>query len=218
MIGEHLHLDVPGPGQQRLAEHGPVAERGLRLAAAPTRSPPARSPAACTARMPRPPPPADALTSTGNLVTEPGIEFGQDRHAGCPQARLRASILSAIASHGLGRRADPGQAGVQHLPGERRVLGKEPVAGMHRIGPGGERGRDDRGAVQVGLRRTGAGQPDGQIGLGDVRRAGVRIGEHRHRADPSRTAGPEDPAGDLAPVGDKQGADHGTPLHILKTP
>ncbi len=32
LVGDHLHLDVAGAGQQRLAENRAVAERGLRLA------------------------------------------------------------------------------------------------------------------------------------------------------------------------------------------
>ncbi len=83
---------------------------------------------------------------------------------------------------------------------------------MHRIRARGERGGDDRLGVQVGLRRTGAWQPDRRVGVRDVRRPSVGVGEDRHRADPGRAAGTEDPAGDLAAVGDEQGADHGTPF------
>ncbi len=63
------------------------------------------------------------------------------------------------------------------------------------------------GAVQVRLRRAGPGQPDRGIGLGGVRRRRVGIGEHRHAADAGLPAGAEDPAGDLAPVGDQQPGD-----------
>ena len=85
---------------------------------------------------------------------------------------------------------------------------------MHRIGPGGERGFDERGAVEVSLRRAGAGQPDGQFRLGHMRGADIWIREDGHRADPSLTAGAENPPGDLAPVGHKQSVDLSHGAHI----
>ena len=49
---------------------------------------------------------------------------------------------------------------------------------------------------------------DGEVGLGDVRRAGVGVGEDRDGAQAHRAGGGEDAAGDLAAVGDEQAGDH----------
>ena len=54
------------------------------------------------------------------------------------------------------------------------------------------------------------------VGLGHERQPRVGVGVDRHRLDAEAPAGGEDPAGDLAAVGDEQSVDH--PAHILKTP
>ena len=65
LVGEHLDLDVVAGGQVALAEHRRIAERRLGLpAAASTWA--GSSDSSRTTRMPLPPPPADALISTGS--------------------------------------------------------------------------------------------------------------------------------------------------------
>ena len=64
-IGQHLHLDMAGPGDIALQQQRPVAEGCGRPRAPRPRAPSAKSSARSTMRMPRPPPPAEALTSTG---------------------------------------------------------------------------------------------------------------------------------------------------------
>ena len=54
-----------------------------------------------------------------------------------------------------------------------------------------------------------AGEPDADVGLADVRQAGIGVGVHRHGLDAERAAGPEDARGDLGPVGDQKPVDHG---------
>ena len=63
-VRNDLDLDVAGPGHQPLEEHGVIAEGlpGLGLGRTSAAS---RSSALSTRRMPRPPPPADALIITG---------------------------------------------------------------------------------------------------------------------------------------------------------
>ena len=63
-VGEHLDLDVARALEVALDQHPGVAERRLpsRRAAS---SAPSSSPAARTARMPLPPPPATALIMSG---------------------------------------------------------------------------------------------------------------------------------------------------------
>ena len=61
-----------------------VAEGRAGLGRGPSAARPPCSARRCTARMPRPPPPADAFTSSGKSasVTSAGVEVGQHRHAG----------------------------------------------------------------------------------------------------------------------------------------
>ena len=64
-VAEQLRLDVARPLEIALAEHRAVAERRLGLALRPLRARrPARR-AERTTRIPRPPPPAAALTTSG---------------------------------------------------------------------------------------------------------------------------------------------------------
>ena len=72
-----------------------------------------------TTRMPRPPPPADALISTGSCaaVTVSGIEFVEHRHPGGGHQLLGLDLRAHRLDRG-DRRADPGQPGVLH--GARR--------------------------------------------------------------------------------------------------
>ena len=64
-VADDLHLDVPAVLDVRLAEDGRVAERARRLVARELDGASRARPASRTTRMPRPPPPLLALTSTG---------------------------------------------------------------------------------------------------------------------------------------------------------
>ena len=64
-IPKHLHFDVARAGEILFNQNLIVTERGLRLAFGARRAPRASSPGASTSRIPRPPPPAEALISTG---------------------------------------------------------------------------------------------------------------------------------------------------------
>ena len=64
-VGEQLDLDVARSLDVSLAEDGAVAERGLGLAARRRDARPPALPGTRTIRIPRPPPPAAAFTSSG---------------------------------------------------------------------------------------------------------------------------------------------------------
>ena len=66
-VGQDLHLDVARVDHRLLEEHRRVAERRLRLAAGGLDRPRRSSAGSATRRMPRPPPPATALTNSGNV-------------------------------------------------------------------------------------------------------------------------------------------------------
>ena len=213
-VGHDLHLNVVAGGQVALAEHGRVAERGLRFALGRgdfgwQRRQFANHPhAAATAARRR----LDQHRQLG-FGDRVGVEFVEHRYSGGRHQLLRLD-LGAHRAHRVHRRPDPSQAGLLHGGRELGVLREESVAGVHRVGSGGARGRDDGLGVQivVGLR-----QPHPGVGLGDVRRGGVRVGVDGDGAQAQPPAGGEHPPGDLAAVGNQHSSDsHG--VHIRKTP
>ena len=109
--------------------------------------------------------------------------------------------LVAQPGHRLRGRSDERQAGLGHRSGEPGVLGQEPVARVDHRGPAAVGDLDDPGDVQVRLGRGGRSQQVGVVGDLDVERAAVGLRVHGHRGDVHLPARPQDPAGDLAPVG-----------------
>ena len=63
-VAEHLHLDMAGAGDEFLQIEAAVAERGFRFGARLIEGG-LEALVVSTTRMPRPPPPADALIITG---------------------------------------------------------------------------------------------------------------------------------------------------------
>src|SRR3984885_11210035 len=159
-----------------------------------------------TTRIPRPPPPEDAFTSTGNwsAVTVSGSSSSS---TGTPAAAIifLDSLFEPIA-----RTASAGWP----RSGDLGVLGEESVAGVHRVRAGrGSRGDDGVGVEVV----VGLGQPDPGIGLGDMRRVGIRVGINRDGAQAQIAARREHPPGDLAAIGNQYSSDRHL-HHIRKTP
>ncbi len=169
--------------------------------------------------MPRPPPPADALISSGRSDSL-AVSTSSDLSTGTPADSISffAATFDPIASIDAGIRSDPAEPGVDDGASELGVLGEEAVAGMDRVGASLQRRRDDEVDAQVGLRRGGAGQSHGDVGLADVGQCGIGVGVDGDGLDPESAAGPEDPAGDLGPVGDEESLDGHGVIHILKTP
>ena len=114
---------------------------------------PGRSASERTIRMPRPPPPADAFTSSGRSASVGSAGRLEDRHAGRPHQLLGADLRAHRVDR-LRRRADPGQSRRLDGPGEVGVLGQEPVAGVDRVGAGRLRGGQHGVDVEVGLGRA----------------------------------------------------------------
>ncbi len=162
---EYLNLDVPGTGdialeQDRGAAEEPLGARARRLEARTQRL-----------RV-RGDGHADAATARRRLdhdrVADPlglgdrviGVAYWlcgaeRDGHAGLGHQVAGADLVAHLLDR-LGRRADPRQASVDDLPGERGVLGQEPVSGMDRLRPGLRGGREDR------LVRSGSSWPPAQ--------------------------------------------------------
>ena len=103
----------------------------------------------------------DRLHAIGPIDRDRVERPRHDRDAG----RLRRPAGRQLVTQCLdriGSRSDEDQPGVDRGARERRLLRQEPVAGMDRLGPGLQRGRDDRSTAEVtlpagaGPRRTAA--------------------------------------------------------------
>ena len=103
---------------------------------------------------------------------------------------------------------DEGEAGAGCALGESGVLGKEAVAGMHRLRAGAPRGLDQRVDVEIAGLRARRADAHALVGLADMTRARIGLGMHGDDAKPHAPGGPGDAAGDLAPIGDQQPPEH----------
>ena len=105
---------------------------------------------------------------------------------GTPALRISslARILEPIASIDAGGGTDPGQRGVEYGPGELGALRQEAVARVHRVGPGPPRGVEQQVDAQVGVGRSVAGEPYGDVRLAHEGQAGVGVRVHSDGLDP----------------------------------
>ncbi len=119
----------------------------------------------------------------------------------------------------LGRGADEGEARLPHRAGEFGVLGQKAVAGMDRLRAGLLRRAQDLFRVEIAVADRAGADLDRLVGHAHMRGARVRRRVNRHAAQAHRAQGTDDPAGDLAPVGDQDGVEmHRRPLQNLCTP
>ncbi len=216
-VGEDLDLDVAGARDVAFHQHAGIAERGgtfllgggqragevvdvLNHAhAAPTAS-------------------GDGLDDDGEADFPGGgsekgriligaVIAGQQRNAGTFHQRLGRSLRSHGA-HGGGRGADEDNAGCIAGFDEFRVLRQEAVAGMDGFRTGAFRGVDDAGDVEVAIARRGRADGDGAISRRNVHGGGVGLGIDGDGFDAHAPRGARDAAGDLAAIGDEEGAYH----------
>ena len=117
--------------------------------------------------------------------------------------------LVAHHADGLGLGADEDEAAFLHALGEIRVLRQESVAGMDRDRIGHFGRADDRGHVEIALRRGRRADADGFVRQQHVLEAVVGGGMRRDRLDAELAAGAQDAQGDLATIGDDEFLDHG---------
>ena len=152
------------------------------------------------------------------LVAEPGFGDAPDqRHAVVGDLLLGGDLVA----HDLQRafpRADEGDPRLAAGPGERDVLGEEPVARVDRLGAGLARGGQDGVDVQIALGRGGGTDPHGHVRFPDVARTGVGVRVHGHGTDAQGTQGAHHAHGDLATIGDEHGGEHDGDSYIRKRP
>ena len=93
-------------------------------------------------------------------------------------------------------------------PRKGLALGQEAVAGMHRLGAGLAAGVDDLVDHEIAFGRRRRPDQDRLVGHFDVQRVAVGLGIDRDRLDPHAAGGLDDPAGDLAAIGDQNSFEH----------
>ncbi len=152
--------------------------------------------------MPRPPPPAAALISTGkpmSLATFSACGEAGDCAVGARHhrnaellGRLLGLDLVAHDADVLGRRADEGDRVLLEDLGEAGVLGQEAIARMHGVGAGDLAGRKKARNVEIAVARGRGADAHAFIGEAHVHGVGVRGASARQRwrcRAPCRRAG-----------------------------
>ena len=127
---------------------------------------------------------------------------GHARHARLRHRVARADLVAHQPDR-FGLRADEHEARTLDLLREVGVLGQEAVAGMDRLRVRHFRRGDDRGNVQVALRRRRRADADGFIGERDVLGVAVGLRMHDDRLDAELAARALDAQRDFAAIGDQ---------------
>ena len=176
------------------------------------------SPGARTIRMPRPPPPAVALTMTGIadflgqlerllLAVDRAVAAGKNGHAGFFHHAARARLVAHQANHLW---VGPDELDVAGLADFREIgaFREESVSGVNRIGAGDFGGADDGRHVQVAVgaaRRTDA---DVLVREAHVERILVGLRIHRDGLDAELAARVDDAQSDFAAIRDQDFLEH----------
>ena len=221
LVAEHLDFDMAGIDDEFLDEDAIVAERGFRLrlrAREAFGDLPARmgDPHALAAAARR------GLDHHGiaDLVGDPGRMLGAVDHAeiaghGRHVRGVREFLGFDLVAHRLDRAAvgaDEDDAGLLQRGGESRAFGEKAIAGMDRLGAGLLAGGDDLLDGKVGFGRGRRPDRDRLVGHLDVQRVLVGFRIDRDGRNPQPPRGLDDPAGDLAAIGDQDFAEHRPPV------
>ncbi|MGY3295265.1 hypothetical protein ACVWWP_008332 [Bradyrhizobium sp. LM3.6] len=211
-VAEHLNLDMTGIVDGAFEDDGGIAERRLRLRPCTAHGiaegcSVGDEPHAAAATA------GDRLDHHGeadlfgfrqhDLVALIGALIARhDGHAGLVHDLLGAGLVTHRRDR-LRRRADEDQAGI--LAGLRKILvfGEETIAGMHCIRAAGFCGRNDRGDVEIGLRRQGFADVHGLVRLPHMERVAIRIRIDRDDAEAELPRASHHPQRDLAAIGDQ---------------
>ena len=220
-VGQHLHLDMPGPLDRLFKEERAVAERRLGLASATRKS---------FRHLAGPDDEAHPTAPTpGCGLQHNGITQGC-RDACCDLGRLESTLASRnsryafrsgeiprrhlVAKQGqrLRARADEGQSGRLASTGEGSTLGEEPISGVDTVAAAFDSHRHQRPGIQVSRDRIAARNADRAAFGRDacMQAKGIRRCEDADALNPETCRRAGDPYGDLAPVGDQNPFEHPT--------
>ena len=101
---------------------------------------------------------------------------------------------------------------------KRLALGEEAVARMHGLGAGLFAGGDDLLDDQIAFGRSRRPDMDGVIRHLDMQRVAIGVGIDRDGLDPHALRGLDDPAGNLAAIGDQNTLEHAPLAHPTPIP
>ena len=217
LIAQHLDFNVTRIGDELLEENPIVAEARFRFRARARKAVGKLGHAVRNAH-------ALAAAARGGLDHDRVADFVRDPgrllfvldHAEIAGHRRdlgsgrRALALDLVAHGGdrLGVGADKDNTGLGERLGEGSPLRQKPVAGMHRFRAGFLAGGDDLLDDEVTLRGGRRSDRDRHIGHFHMQRVAVSLGIHRDRRDTHPPGGLDDPAGDLAAVGNEDLLEH----------
>ena len=119
--------------------------------------------------------------------------------------------LVAHGSNGAGVGADEDDAGILQRIGKGLALGQKAIARMHGLSACLATGLDDALDDEIGFGGRRRADMDGLIGHVHMQRVLVRIGIDGHSLDAHAARGLDDPAGNLATVGDQNLLEHAHP-------
>ena len=214
-VAEQLHLDVARPRETTFEVYSRIAKRGARLGAcgsngareipgARHRAHPLASAAGHGFYEKRV---TDAAGRRGHLRVgraggERRLRARHHRHTRGEGSRARGR-LAAHRGDGLRRRPDEGQAGIADGCGERLVLGEETVAGMHGVGARARGCVEDAVDAEVAVARRAWTNGVRFVGIADVQRLTIALGEDGHRPQAHLAARARNPHADFATVRDE---------------
>ena len=168
--------------------------------------------------MPRPPPPAAALSMTGKPTSRANRSascVGADAAVGARHGRnaefdggALGGDLVAHQADMLGPRTDKLHIVIGENFGETGVLREKSIARMHGVGAGDLAGRKQGRDVEVAV--LGGGRADADALVGEPHMHGVRVRGrmHRHRRNAEFFARPQHAQRDFPPVGDQDFIEH----------
>ena len=218
LVAQHLDFDVPGIDDEFLDEDAVVAERrfGLGLGEAEAFGDLGfrmRDPHALAAAAGRSLDHHGVADLVGDLQR---VFFVLDhaemaRHGRDPGFRggLLGFDLVAHGGDGAGVGADENDAGLAERARKGFALGQETVAGMHRFRAGLAAGLDDPVDRKIAFGRRRRPDQNRLVRHLDMERVAVGLGIDRDGRDPHPAGGLDDPAGDLAAIGDQNSFEHG---------
>ncbi len=216
-VGENLDFDMARPRQVLLDQHMIVGERRLGLAFGAFQrivelfrrlDHPHALAAAASRGLDQ-----DGKSDAGRLLCQErrrlivAVIARHQRHPGLPHDLLGF----ALRTHGADRRRRRSDKDHAHLAaglGEARILRQETVAWMDRFRARAPARVEDPVGHEVAVARRGAADVHGLVGHRNVPRIGIGIRIDRNCPDAQSPRGLDDPASDLAAIGDQNLREH----------
>ncbi len=217
LVAEHLNFDVAGIDDEFFDEDPVIAERRFRFGLGE-----AKAFGDLGSRMRDP---HSLAAATGGGLDHDGIadlvgdldrmffvlddaEVARHRRDFCFRGGFFRFDLVAHGGDGAGIGSDEDDSRLGERARKGFALGQEAIAGMHGLRAGLAAGLDDLVHHEIAVRSRRRPDQNRVIGHLDVERVPVSLGINRDRLDPHTAGSLDDPAGDLAPIGDQNSFEH----------